>query len=291
MLFCDLVGSTELSTRLDSEDYGEAIRVYHEAATDVVTRCGGFVAQLLGDGMIVLFGYPEAQEDSAEQAVRAGLEIVRVVADLGRGLSVRVGLHSGPCVIRTVGAGGRRDTVVLGETPNIAARVQAAAEPGEVMISAATHRLVAGWFVVEEVGARAMKGVPEPIVLHRVVRPSAVRSRLEARAALADSRRSSVATESAGCSSTDGTSAVRGEGQVIHLCGEPGIGKSRLALVLQEHLAGQPHRWLAGSCTRYVRNTAFHPIVEWWNSRSDSSRATNRPIGFGALSRDCGRPV
>ena len=181
VLFCDLVGSTELSTRLDSEDYGEAIRVYHEAATDVVTRGGGFVAQLLGDGMIVLFGYPEAQEDSAEQAVRAGLEIVRAVADLGRGLSVRVGLHSGPCVIRTVGAGGRRDTVVLGETPNIAARVQAAAEPGEVMISTATHRLVAGWFVVEEVGARAMKGVPEPIVLHRVVRPSAVRSRLEAR--------------------------------------------------------------------------------------------------------------
>ena len=105
VLFCDLVGSTELSTRLDSEDYGEALRVYHEAATDVVTRCGGFVAQLLGDGMVVLFGYPEAQEDSADQAVRAALEIVRVVGDLGRGLSVRVGLHSGPCVIRTVGAG------------------------------------------------------------------------------------------------------------------------------------------------------------------------------------------
>ena len=120
VLFCDLVGSTALSTRLDSEDYGEAIRVYHEAATDVVTRCGGFVAQLLGDGLVVLFGYPDAHEDSAEQAVRAGLEIVRAVADLGRGLSVRVGLHSGPCLVRTVGAGGRRDTVALGETPNIA---------------------------------------------------------------------------------------------------------------------------------------------------------------------------
>jgi class 3 adenylate cyclase/tetratricopeptide (TPR) repeat protein len=262
VLFCDLVGSTELSTQLDSEDYGEAIRVYHEAATDVVTRSGGFVAQLLGDGMIVLFGYPEAQEDSAEQAVRAGLEIVRAVGDLGRGLSVRVGLHSGPCVIRTVGAGGRRDTVVLGETPNIAARVQAAAEPGEVIISAATHRLVTGWFVAEEVGARAMKGVPEPIVLHRVVRPSAVRSRLEARSSTGGLA-PLVGRDRERRLLFDGwDESVRGKGQVIHISGEPGIGKSRLALVLHEHVARRARRWLAGSCTRYVRNTAFHPIVE-----------------------------
>jgi class 3 adenylate cyclase/tetratricopeptide (TPR) repeat protein len=261
VLFCDLVGSTELSTRLDSEDYGEALRVYHEAATDVVTRCGGFVAQLLGDGMVVLFGYPEAQEDSADQAVRAGLEIVRVVDALGRGLSVRVGVHSGPCVIRTVGAGGRRDTVALGETPNIAARVQAAAEPGEVIISAATHRLVAGWFVVEDAGARAMKGVPQPILVHRVLRPSAVRSRLEARST---GGLAPLVGRDRECRLLfDGwDTAVRGVGQVVHLCGEPGIGKSRLAFVMHEHLAGQPHRWLAGSCTRYVRNTAFHPIVE-----------------------------
>ena len=262
VLFCDLVGSTELSTRLDSEDYGEAIRVYHEAATDVVTRGGGFVAQLLGDGMIVLFGYPEAQEDSAEQAVRAGLEIVRAVADLGRGLSVRVGLHSGPCVIRTVGAGGRRDTVVLGETPNVAARVQAAAEPGEVMISAATHRLVTGWFVAEEVGARAMKGVPEPIVLHRVVRPSAVRSRLEARSSSGGLVPLVGRDEECQLLFDGWDQSVGGEGQVIHISGEPGIGKSRLALALHARLAGRAHRWLAGSCTRYVRNTAFHPIVE-----------------------------
>ena len=262
VLFCDLVGSTALSTSLDSEDYGEAIRVYHEAATDVVTRCGGFVAQLLGDGLVVLFGYPDAHEDSADQAVRAGLEIVRVVDGLGRGLSVRVGLHSGPCLVRTVGAGGRRDTLALGETPNIAARVQAAAEPGEVMISTATHRLVAGWFVVEEVGARAMKGVPEPIVLHRVVGPSAVRNRLEARSSTGGLA-PLVGRDRERRLLFDGWDrSVRGEGQVIHICGEPGIGKSRLALVLHGRLAGQAHRWLAGSCTRYVRNTAFHPIVE-----------------------------
>ena len=226
-----------------------------------MTACGGYVAQLLGDGLLVLFGYPEAQEDSADQAVRAALEIVRVVDDLGRGLSVRVGLHSGPCVVRTVGAGGRHDTVVLGETPNIAARVQAIAEPGEVMVSAATHRLVAGWFVVEDSGAHAIKGLVQPMTMYRVLRPSAVRSRLEARSVrglaplVGRDRERKVLV--------DGwTAAVRGDGQALHLCGEPGIGKSRLALVLRERLAGQPHRWLAGSCTRYVRNTAFHPIVE-----------------------------
>jgi len=140
--------------------------------------------------------------------------------------------------------------------------VQAAAEPGEVMIGTATHRLVAGWFVVEEVGARAMKGVPEPMVLHRVVRPSAVRSRLEAR---------STTGGLAPLVGRDGErrllfdawdTSVRGEGQVIHICGEPGIGKSPLALVLRARLAGRRHRWLAGSCTRYVGNTAFHPITE-----------------------------
>ncbi len=261
VLFCDLVGSTELSTRLDSEDYGEAIRFYHEAVTDVVTRCGGYVAQLLGDGLLVLFGYPEAQEDSADQAVRGALEIVGVVDALRRGLSVRVGLHSGPCVVRTVGAGGRRDTVVLGETPNIAARVQAIAEPGEVMMSAATQRLVAGWFVVEAAGAHAIKGLAQPMMMYRVLHPSAVRSRLEARSVRGlaplvgrDAERKVL---------LDGWSAaVRGDGQVVHLSGEPGIGKSRLALVLRGYVAAQPHRWLAGSCTPYVRNTAFHPIVE-----------------------------
>ncbi|MDQ1458805.1 MAG: hypothetical protein QOI08_289 [Actinomycetota bacterium] len=261
VLFCDLVGSTELSTRLDSEDYGEALRVYHEAVTDVVTACGGYVAQLLGDGLLVLFGYPEAQEDSADQAVRAALEIVHVVDALGRNLSVRVGLHSGPSVVRTVGAGGRQDTVVLGETPNVAARVQAIAQPGEVMVSAATHRLVAGWFVVEDSGAHAIKGLVQPMTTYRVLRPSAVRSRLEARSVRGLSPL--VGRDRERKVLVDGwTAAVRGDGQALHLCGEPGIGKSRLALVLRDRVAAEPHRWLAGSCTPYVRNTAFHPIIE-----------------------------
>jgi class 3 adenylate cyclase/tetratricopeptide (TPR) repeat protein len=260
VLFCDLVGSTEMSTRLDSEDYGEAIRVYHEAATEVVTRFGGFVAQLLGDGLLVLFGYPEARDDSADQAVRAALDMVRAVDALDRGLAVRVGLHSGPCVIRTIGAGGRRDTLALGETPNIAARVQAVAEPGEVMVSAATQHLVAGWFVIDAAATHAVKGLPEPMVVHRVLRPSAVRTRLEARNVRGLGPL--VGRERERATMLDAwASAVRGEGRAVHLGGEAGIGKSRLALVLREHVAAQPHRWLDGACTLYAADTAFHPII------------------------------
>lgn len=259
VLFCDLVGSTELSTRLDSEDYGAAIRVYHDAVTAVVARFGGFVAQLLGDGLLVLFGYPEASEDSAEQAVRAALEIVRVVDALPSDLSVRVGLHSGPCVIRTVGAGGRHDTVVLGETPNIAARVQAIAEAGAVVMTAATQRLVAGWFVVEGAGSHDMKGVPQPIAVHRVISVSAVGSPLEVHRErgsgpfVGRDRERKLLFDA-------WDRAARGSGHAVHICGEPGIGKSRLAIELREHLRGRPHATLGASCTRYVRNTAFHPV-------------------------------
>ncbi|HEY5170771.1 MAG TPA: adenylate/guanylate cyclase domain-containing protein, partial [Acidimicrobiia bacterium] len=260
VLFCDLVGSTELSTRLDSEDYGAAIRVYHDAVTAVVARFGGFVAQLLGDGLLVLFGYPEASEDSAEQAVRAALEIVRAVEALPSDLSVRVGLHSGPCVIRTVGAGGRHDTVVLGETPNIAARVQAIAEAGAVVMTAATQRLVEG-FVVEGAGSHSVKGVPQPIAVHRVLSVSTVGSPLEAHRErgsgpfVGRDRERQLLFDA-------WDRAARGSGHAVHICGEPGIGKSRLAIELREHLRGRPHATLGASCTRYVRNTAFHPVQQ-----------------------------
>jgi class 3 adenylate cyclase/tetratricopeptide (TPR) repeat protein len=261
VLFCDLVGSTELSTQLDSEDYADAMRAYHEAATAVVIRFGGFVAQLLGDGMLVLFGYPEAQDDSAEQAVRAALEVVHAVADLKRGLSVRAGLHSGPCVVRSVGAGGRQDTLALGETPNVAARIQAAAAPGMVLISAATRRLVGGWFVTEELaGAREFKGVTDPMALHRVIAPSAVRSPLEARSVRGLAPLVGREAESEFLLER-WERADAGALQVVHISGEPGIGKSRLVRELRDQLATVPHRWLDGSCSPYVRNTAYSPVI------------------------------
>lgn len=261
VLFCDLVGSTELSTRLDSEDYAEAMRKYHEASTEVVARFGGFVAQLLGDGLVVLFGYPEAQEDSAEQAVRAALELLRVVERPELGQSIRVGLHSGPCVVRSVGAGGRQDTVALGETPNVAARVQGFADPGAVVVSAATELLVAGWFVTEELGTHAFKGVTEPMPLYRVVQASAVRSRLEARSVrgLAPFVGREVELDTL---LDRWKLASEGAGQAVHVSGEPGIGKSRLVKALRDRLEAEPHDWLEGACSLYVRNTAFHPVAE-----------------------------
>ena len=261
ILFCDLVGSTALSTRLDSEDYADGMRRYHEAATEVVTRFGGFVAQLLGDGLLVLFGYPEAQEDSAEQAVRAGLELVRVVERTGLGLAVRVGLHSGQCVVRSITSAGRQESLALGETPNIAARVQAVADAGAVLMSAATERLVAGWFVTESIGPHAFKGVTEPMLLHWVREPSAVRSRLEARSV--GGLAPFVGRETEIDALLDRwTRAKAGTGQAAHISGEPGIGKSRLVKALRERLAGEPHQWLEGACSLYVRNTAFHPVIE-----------------------------
>ena len=261
VLFCDLVGSTELSTRLDSEDFAEAIRAYHEAATRVVTRFGGHVAQLLGDGLLVLFGYPEAHEDSAEQAVRAALDVVRAVEELGRGLAVRVGLHSGPCVVSGLGAGGRQETLALGETLNVAARVQAAAAPGAVLMSAATQRLVEGWFVAEAAGTHTLKGLQEPMALYRVVRASAARSRLEARGQRGFTPLVGRGTERRVLLER-WAQARDGAGQVVLLTGEAGIGKSRLVHVLREHLASEPHRWLEGTCSLDMHNSALHPIVE-----------------------------
>ncbi len=261
VLFCDLVGSVELSTRLDSEDYADAMRRYHEAASAVVTRFGGFVAQLLGDGMLVLFGYPEAQDDSAEQAVRAALELVRVaVADLGRGLSVRVGLHSGPCVVRTMAPAAARTRWHWARPPNIAARIQSVAQPRAVLISAATERLVAGWFVNEEVaGAQEFKGLAEPMVLHRVIAPSAVRSPLEARSVRG---LAPLVGRDAECRFLHERWELAGR-VLRKLCTSrvsPASGSRARERAMRERLLTEPHRWFDGACSPYTRNTAFFPL-------------------------------
>jgi class 3 adenylate cyclase len=182
-LFCDLVGSTEIASQIDAEDWHRISKEYQQVAAAAVTRFGGHVDKFLGDGLVCFFGVPQAHEDDAERAVRAGLAIVDAVHGLNAkaaepavGLQVRVGMHTGSAVV-THGGGESQD--VFGDTPNIAARVQSAAEPDTVVITAATQRLVAGLFLVEERGAQLLKGVPEPVVLYRVVQPSGMRSRLE----------------------------------------------------------------------------------------------------------------
>ena len=187
VLFCDLVDSTRLAAGLDPEDWREVVRRYQEMAAGVVERFEGHVAQLLGDGVLVYFGWPKAHEDDAERAVRAGREILlgldtlneSLVKDLDVHLAARVGIHTGPVVVGEMRGGARSETLALGDTTNVAARIQAEAEPGMLLISRATLALVRGIFVTEEMGRRALAGVAEPLALYRVLQPAGVRSRLD----------------------------------------------------------------------------------------------------------------
>ena len=175
VMFCDLAGSTDLSQRLDAEDLRSVVRAYQAAASGVIQRHAGHIAQYLGDGLLVYFGHPQAHEDDAERAVRAGLEILAALRALNdtlepTRLAARVGIHTGPVVIGEMGGGAKSETLALGDTTNLAARVEGAAEPDTVVITAATERLVGGLFVVEDRSPLALKGVREPVTLYRVER-------------------------------------------------------------------------------------------------------------------------
>ena len=269
LLFSDLVGSTPLSQQLDAEEWRDLIAQYQQAASTAVARFGGHVAKNLGDGLLVYFGWPTAREDDPERAVRAGLAIIEGVMGLGvTGLgdrnptltpnpltpnppSVRVGMHTGPVVIA--------DGEVFGETANIAARVQGAADPNTLVITAATQRLVTGMFVIEHRGPQVLKGVREPVTLYRVVQPSGVRSRLDVAAGRLTpfvGREIELATLI-----DRWERAQDGEGQTVVVLGEPGVGKSRLVYQLHEHLAAVPHTWLECGATPYTEGTPFHPVI------------------------------
>src|SRR5712691_3397584 len=186
VMFCDLVGSMALSEQLDPEELREVVRAYQQTCAAVIGRFAGHIAQYLGDGLLVYFGYPVAHEDDAARAVRAGLAIVGALreaplqkARLPQPLQVRIGIHTGPVVVGEIGSGAKRELLALGETPNIAARVQALVEPDTVVLSAATQRLVAGLFACEARGPQALKGISTPLALYRVVRESEAQSRFE----------------------------------------------------------------------------------------------------------------
>src|SRR5262245_47335354 len=266
VLFCDLVRSTELSGRLDPEEWEEVVRAYQEATAAVVEKHGGHLAQYLGDGVLVYFGYPQAHEDDAERALRAGLAIVNALPELNAGLAadrqlaVRVGIHTGPVVVSRLGGGSRRETLALGETTNVAARLQGLAVPDTVVASAATQALVPGIFVLEELGAQALKGVAEPMVCYRVLRPSGVRSRLDVAAGRLTrfvGRDLELATLV-----DRWERAAEGEGQNVLVVGEAGVGKSRLVYQLHERLAAVPHTWLECRATPYTEGTPFHPVID-----------------------------
>jgi class 3 adenylate cyclase/predicted ATPase len=269
VMFCDLVGSTALSEQLDPEELRQVVQAYHQVSDEAIGRFDGQVAQHLGDGLLVYFGYPVAHEDDAQRAVRAGLAIVGAMQELPRRLNmqlpwplqVRIGIHTGLVVVGEVGSGAKRELLALGETPNIAARLQGLAAPDAVVISGATYRLVQGLFECQDRGPQEVKGLSTPLSLYHVVRESAAQSRFEA--AVTSGLTPLVGREQeVGLLRERWGRVKEGEGQVVLLNGEAGIGKSRLVQVLKEQLAEEPHSRLECHCSPYYQNSAFYPLID-----------------------------
>ena len=264
VMFCDLVGSTSLAAKLDAEDWRTLVNAYLDEASKAVTDFGGHVLKRLGDGLMALFGYPQAQENDAERAVRAALAIQRALADINTGnaaksapeLLARIGIEFGRVVVEASGE-------VFGDAPNIAARVQAAADPGSVLITTNVHRQVAGLFVAEEQSARELKGLSQPVQLFRIVRASGGGRRGGARTITPFVGRE----EELGVLARRWERARAGEGQLVLIVGEPGLGKSRLVEEFHERLTETPHTWVEWSASQLLQNTPMHPIAEWGRQR------------------------
>ena len=264
VMFCDLVGSTALSARLDPEDLRAIIGAYHRCCAEVIERAGGFVAKYVGDGVLAYFGYPAAHEDDAERAVRAGLQLVEAVPGLDAAaagpLQVRIGISTGLVVVGDlIGEGAAQEQAVVGETPNLAARLQALAEPGTVVIGPRTRRLTGGLFEYVDLGAVEIKGFATPVAATRVLRESAAEGRFEALRAA--STPFVGRDEELALLERRWQQAKAGEGSVVLISGEPGIGKSRVAQVLLERLATEPHTRLRCFCSPHHQDSALHPII------------------------------
>jgi class 3 adenylate cyclase len=274
VMFCDLVGSTALASRLDAEDWRSLVNAYLDEASAAVTGLGGHVLKKLGDGLMALFGYPHAQENDAERAVRAALSIQRTLTEInaknaGRGvpqLSARIGLESGPVVVEGTGE-------VFGEAPNVAARVQALAEAGTVLVTAAVQRQVAGLFVAEDKGAHELKGVAAPVTLYRIARASG-------------GRRTGARTLTPLIGREEELELLRrrwerarnGAGQLTLIVGEPGIGKSRLVEEFRAALGETPHTFVEFSSSQLLQNTPLHPITEWGRQRFGADEPADRRL-------------
>ena len=267
VMFCDLVGTTALSGQLDPEELNEVTREYHAVCAEVIERHDGRIAQFMADGLLVYFGYPLAHEDDAQRAVRAALEIIAAVAServrLGKILQLRIAIHTGLVVVGRLGGETNPNPLAIsGETPNIAARLRNFAEPGQVVVSAATRRLIQGFFVCRSLGIPALKGVVAPIEAFEVVEPTGVQTRFERAVA-------SGLTPLVGRKREIDfllrlwEESTRDRGRVVMLSGEPGIGKSRLLRVLKERTGGE---WISEfeiRCSPYAQNSALYPAIDF----------------------------
>jgi len=262
VMFCDLVGSTALSTRHDPEDLRELIGDYHRAVAETVGHFDGFVAKYMGDGVLIYFGYPQAHEDDAERAVRAGLAVIEAVGRLPaqQHLSVRLGIATGLAVVGDlIGEGAAQERGVVGETPNLAARLQGLAAPNTLIIGEATRRQVGGLFDLADLGPQALTGFAEPQPAWRVIGESGMLSRFEALR--------SGATPLVGRDEEvellirRWQQAKSGEGRVVLISGEPGIGKSRLTAALSEHIGSEPHTRLRYFCSPHHQDSALYPFI------------------------------
>ena len=243
-MFIDLVGSTALSTRLDPEEMREVMRAYQSTAASELVHFDGHVAKFMGDGIVAYFGWPRAHEDEAERAVRAALRILdavgRIVTPSREALAARIGIATGVVVVGDlIGEGAAQEEAVIGDTPNLAARLQSLADPNEVIISEGTRRLLGGLFEFEDLGGQSLKGLAAPVKVFRVLGPGQAESRFEA---FHGRRPEPLVGRAAELSLLldRWQRATAGEGQVVFLSGEPGIGKSRLVLALRERLANEP---------------------------------------------------
>ena len=263
VMFSDLVGSTALSARMDPEDLREVISAYQKCVAETVRRFGGFVAKYMGDGVLVYFGYPQAHEDDAERAVRAGLELIAAVTGLKTraSLQTRVGIATGLVVVGDlIGEGAAKEQAVVGETPNLAARLQGIAEPNTVVIADGTRRLLGNLFELEDLGAKELKGIAGPVHAWAALRASSAEGHFEA---LHTTGLTALAgrEEELELLLRRWSRSKTSEGQVVLLSGEAGIGKSRLTAALLERLAGEPHTRLRYFCSPQHTDSAFYPVI------------------------------
>jgi class 3 adenylate cyclase/tetratricopeptide (TPR) repeat protein len=275
VMFCDLVGSTSLAARLDAEDWRTLVNTYLDEASAAVTALGGHVLKKLGDGLMALFGYPHAQENDGERAVRAALAIQRALVEINARnassgvpeLFARIGLDSGQVVVDATGE-------VFGDAPNIAARVQGAAEPGSILITGTVQRQTAGLFVAEDRGQHELKGMSAPMTLYRIVRASGGGRRGGARVLTPLVGRE----EELDLLARRWERARKGEGQLALIVGEPGLGKSRLMAEFHARLAETPHTWTEWSSSQLLQNTPLHPIAEWGRQRFGADLPTEQRL-------------